>query len=311
MKQLRLVVSEDEFLVSEALQKLREDLAAEGYEVEERSARDGLDLTYALSTPSLLGTGRAVVVRDADDLTTDALKELADWAGSPPPGIVLVLAGSAPKLRKTLSNLADVTELKGVRFREAEWVVGRARAMGRSMTREAASALIDAVGVNLRELASALDQLMVTSAHSIDVAAVAGQFRGLEPEVWSFVDAVLDRDRSSPMKLRALLERGENAIGLVATIANQLRMVAYVRGAERKPAAALARELGVKEGKVRRAMRQARNFTPADLTRAYRLLAEADMALKGGEWGEDEPNEIVLELLVADLLEGEAVTPRR
>ena len=311
MKQLRLVISEDEFLASEALQKLRDDLSAGGYEVEERSARDGLDLTYALSTPSLLGAGRAVIVRDADDLTVDVLKELAGWGAFPPPGIVLVLVGSAPKLRKALADVSDVTELKAVRFREAEWVIGRARAMGHTITREAASALIDAVGVDLRELASALDQLAVASADAIDVTAVHEQFSGLEPEVWSFVDAVLDRDPSAPMKLRALLERGENAIGLVATIANQLRLVAYVRGAERKPAAALARELGVKEGKVRRAMRQARNFTPADLTRAYRLLAEADMALKGGEWGEDEPNEVVLELLVADLMGGEAVTPRR
>jgi DNA polymerase III subunit delta len=311
MKQLRLVLSDDEFLASEAVQKLRDDLAEDGFEVEERSARDGLDLTYALSTPSLLGSGRAIIVRDADDLTTDALKEIAAWAASPPPGIVLVLAGSAPKLRKSLSAVAAVSELKAVRFREAEWVVNRARSKGRSMTREAASTLIDAVGVDLRDLATALDQLTVASGDSIDVAAVTDQFRGLEPEVWSFVDSILDRDRSAPMKLRALLDRGENAIGLVATIANQLRLVAFVRGAERKPAAALARELGVKEGKVRRAMRQARNFTPADLARAYRLLAEADMALKGGEWGEDEPNEIVLELLVADLLGGEAVTPRR
>src|SRR6266571_267867 len=104
MKPLTLVLTGDEFLGAEAIAKVREEHAALGDEVEERSARDGLDLVYALSTPSLLGAGRLVVVRDADDLTVDALKQIAAWAASPAPGIALALAGSAPKLRKALGD---------------------------------------------------------------------------------------------------------------------------------------------------------------------------------------------------------------
>jgi DNA polymerase-3 subunit delta len=182
------------------------------------------------------------------------------------------------------------------------------------MPKDAASALVDAVGTDLRELAGALDQLITAGGDPIGVDAVNEQFRGLEPEVWSFVDAVLDGDRvKAHTKLRALLDRGENPIGIVSTIGNQLTLVAQVRGAARKPAQALAKELGVKEGKLRRAMRQARAFDDERLRRGFRLLADADLALKGGEWGDDAPNEVVLELLVADLVGvgPERATPRR
>jgi DNA polymerase-3 subunit delta len=170
------------------------------------------------------------------------------------------------------------------------------------MAREAAQALVEAVGTDLRELATALDQLMSSVDGPIEVVDVQRLFRGLETELWNFIDAVFDRDRSGAhARLQTLLARGENAIGITTALANQLRIIALVRG-ERRPAPALARELGVKEGKLRRALRQAKNFGPEDIRRAFRLLADADVALKGGERGEDEPAEIVLELLVAEIV---------
>ena len=47
---------------------------------------------------------------------------------------------------------------------------------------------------------------------------------------------------------------------------------------------------------MKRAMRQARGFGPREIRRAYRLLADADVALKSEE---DDP--LVLELLVDEI----------
>lgn len=302
MKPVVLILADDEFLGDDALAGVRAEYAAKGFEVEERAAREAQELAYALGTLSLLGGGRLVVVRDAADLTADTAKQVAAWAADAPPGVALALVGGGARLRKALGDAAQVIEVPSVRFREAEWLVERARSRGGRMAREAAQALVEAVGTDLRELATALDQLTSSVDGPIEVADVHGLFRGLETELWNFIDAVFDRDRGGAhARLQTLLARGENAIGITTALANQLRLIALVRG-ERRPTSGLARELGVKEGKLRRALRQAKNFGPEEIRRAYRLLADGDVALKGGERGEDEPAEIVLELLVAEIL---------
>ena len=312
MKALTLIAADDEFLGDEALEQVRERFTARGFTQEERSAKGLQDLFYSLETPSLLGGGRLVVVKDGAELSGESLRRIAAWAGAPADGVALVLLGGT-KMKKSLADVADVIEIRSVRFREAEWVTSRMKRLGRRITREGALALVEAVGSDLRELATAIDQLLTTEADPIDVPAVSALFRGIETEIWNFVDAVFDRDRPAAFaRLGSLLARGENAIGLVTALANQLRLIAIAREAGRTPVAALARELGVKEGKLRRALRQARNVEGRDIRRAFRLLADADVALKGGDRGEDEPDALVLELLVAELVGGEALaTPRR
>ena len=92
---------------------------------------------------------------------------------------------------------------------------------------------------------------------------------------------------------------------LTAAIATQLRILAMLSTSERRAAAVVAKELGIKEGPVKRAMRRSRNFTPDEIRRAYRLVADADLAFKSED---DDP--LVLELLV-DEIAGPARASRR
>lgn len=172
MKPLVLVLADDEFLADEALAEVREEHAARGFEVEERSARDPQELSYALETPSLLGAGRLVVVRDAADLAAETVRAIAAWAASTPGGVALALVGGGARLAKALGGAAQVIQVASVRWREADWAVDRARRLGRRMSRDAAEALIEAIGTDLRELATAIDQLAAAGADPIDAAAV-------------------------------------------------------------------------------------------------------------------------------------------
>jgi DNA polymerase III delta subunit len=52
----------------------------------------------------------------------------------------------------------------------------------------------------------------------------------------------------------------------------------------------------MREGQVKRAMRRSRNFSPDEIRRAYRLVADADLAFKSED---DDP--LVLELLVDEI----------
>jgi DNA polymerase-3 subunit delta len=300
---ITLVVSGDEFLASAAVARIRAEHESAGFSIEEHSG-DVQPLLYALDTPSLFGEGRLVIVRDADALTAAALQRIAEWAASEPEGVRLALTGSGAKIKKALSGVADVVaETAPPPWEVPRWVVARVRARKRQISPEAAQALVDAVGHDLRELSSAIDQLLTATQGPVDVPAVHSLFRGLESQVWVFVDTVMDRDRRGGLRhLHALLGQGEHPLVLVAALARQMRTIAAVRGRDRVPAAAIAKDLGVKEGSVKRAFRQVRRFDDTEIRRAFRLLADADLSLKGGDTGfEDEPPEMVMELLVAGI----------
>jgi DNA polymerase-3 subunit delta len=310
MRPARIIATADDFLAELELAPLRERARAAGYAEEEVSAADPEALAGALETPPLLDAGRLVLVRDADAATDAAVEVMARWAADPSPGTRLVLLARSPAAaRRLAAALGDRVEVRAPEdvppWEAPAWVVKRARALGRRITPEAARALVEAVGTDLRDLAGALDRLLAGGEGTVDVAAVAAHFRGLESKVHEFVDALFDRDRAQALRrLRSLLAHGENPIGIVAQLASQLRILAMLVG-ERRPAAAVARELGIKEGPVKRAMRRARNFTPEEIRRAYRLLADADLALKT-----EEGDPVVLELLV-DEIAGPARASRR
>lgn len=299
MNPVTVILASDEFVASEALDDLRAQAAREGFAVEELDPADPQAILYALGTPSLFGDGRMVLVRAAETLTADAQDSIEQWAGSPGDGVALVLMASgaaASKLSKRFGPSA-VIRAEGVPpWKAAEWTVKRAASLGRRMGGDAAAALVEAVGSELRDLAAAVDRLLEVTSEPIEPRHVHDQFRSVESRVYQFVDAVLDRDAALARKrLHGLLEQGENGIGLIAALHRQLRIVAAVTGGGSP--AAIAKDLGLKsEGAVKRAARQARGFSAERIARAYRLLAEADLALKSEE---DDP--LVLELLVDEI----------
>lgn len=302
MKPATIISSVDDFLAGLALEPIRAGARERGFAEQEISPEDPAALANALETASLFDAGRLVIVRDADGLKEGALSALSRWAASPAPGTRLALvcstAAGAKRLAKALGDAAELRKADEVPPWETPgWVAKRVRTLDRQISAEAAKALVEAVGTDLRELSGAIEQLLVATEGPLDLAAVAAQFRGLESKVHEFVDALLDRDRAQALRrLRALLAHGENPIGIVAAVAGQLRILAMLADGERRPSAAVAKELGIKEGPVKRAMRRVRNFTPEEIRRAYRLVADADLALKTEG---DDP--LVLDLLVDEI----------
>lgn len=301
MKAATLIVSEDEFLAAEALDAIRRDAEAAGFAREEIDPGAAHGLLYALGTPSLFDAGRLIVVRDAQDLPKEAVETIAAWAANPHEGIVLALiaAGAkADKLAKALGSGVAVQKIAAPPpWETAKWLAQRVRGRQGKISPEAAGALVDALGTDLREIAAAADQLLQENDGVVDVRLVGTRFHGLESKVYEFVDAVLERDQSQALKrLRSLIEHGENAIGVVAALARQLRLVAAVKDGPRMPAEAIARDMGARPGQVKRAFRQARNFEPSEIRRAYRLLAEADLALKS-----EDQDDLILDLLVEEI----------
>lgn len=304
MKSIRIIASADDFLADLELSPLREKARERGFAEEVIPAAEAGALANALETRSLFDAGKLVIVPDADDAKEPTLSVLARWSADPQPDVRLVLMSTTPagtkRLTKALGDAAEVRTPEDVPpWQTAGWAVKRAKALGRRMTPDASKVLVEAVGTDLREIASAVEQLstVVPEGGTIDAAAVTLQFRGLESKLHEFVDVLFDRDRTQALRrLRALVSHGEHPLVILAAVANQLRILAVLSSGERRPAAAIAKELGIKEGRVKRAMRRVRNFTPDELRRAYRLAAEADLAFKSEA---DDP--LVLELLVDEI----------
>ena len=315
MKQLTLIIGESEFLTSVELDRARALWVKKGYAVEEIGTDDAQALMYALDTQSLFGEGRCVVVRGSARDLEPLIDRIVAWAETPPPAIAAVFVlGSAAKLRKALGARADVVEPAAPKpWETADWLVRHVKGMGRTMTKDAASALIDSMGTDLRELATAAEQLAIATTGSIGVETVSRLFRGFETALYTFLESVLKRDRGAALRhLAALIRSGTHPLQIVNALSSQLRALAAARDAGRVPAAQLARELDVAVGYANRAQKHARNFDAGEVRRAFRALADADLALKGGlGMGEDNPPELVMELLVSEICGDRMQAPRR
>jgi DNA polymerase-3 subunit delta len=149
----------------------------------------------------------------------------------------------------------------------------------------AARALVEAIGGDLRGLASAAAQLAADADGGvIGAGAVATYFEGrAEVKGWVVADrAVEGRTADALEQLRWALETGTDPVLVTAALATALRSLARLSGAARGVRDAdLARDLGVPPWKLRMLRSQLRGWTPVGLMRAIRAVAEADLRVKG------------------------------
>ncbi len=156
-------------------------------------------------------------------------------------------------------------------------------AAGGAITSDAAAALLDAVGSDLREIAIACSQLVSDTGGHIDAAGVARYHRG-RAEVTGF--AVADRAvvGDVPGALEALrwaLSVGVAHVLVADALADGVRTVARVSSAGRSDPYTLASRLGMPPWKVRRAQSQSRGWSEPGLARALRVVADLNADVKG------------------------------
>lgn len=291
---LRLLVGDEELLVSRAIGAVTaaaraDDPTAEVRDVDASSVHPA-ELDEMLG-PSLFGGRRVVVLRAAQDAGKDFVAALLTHAGDPADGTVLVVvhAGSA-KGKALLEGLrkAKATEVACARVTKAKerlaFVRAEIRSLGGRCTDAAAEFLIDAVGTELRELASACSQLVADAGGVVDEAAVRRYHRGrADANGFSVADAAMVGDVGGALEsLRWALSVGVDPVPIADALADGVRTVARVTGARRANAYQLAGELGMPPWKVERAQRQGRGWTPEGLAAAMAVAARLNGDVKGG-----------------------------
>ncbi|HEX4811685.1 MAG TPA: DNA polymerase III subunit delta [Nonomuraea sp.] len=246
-----------------------------------------------LTSPSLFGDRSVVVIRSAQDLGKEVIGEIVAYAKQPSDDTVLVLAHPGGVKGKALvdgvrkAKAAVITVEKVTKAGERlEFIRGEFKRAGRNVSGDAAQALLDAVGNDLRELAAACSQLMFdTEDKTISVAAVARYHKG-RAEVTGFnvADSAIEGRLSEALEqLRWALGTGVAPVLLVSALAGGLRSLAKVRSAPRNlRGGQLAGHVGMPPWKVDRVRRQLNGWGPEGLSRAIQAIADADEQVKGG-----------------------------
>ncbi len=296
-----LLWGEDAFLLREAALELLG--AVHATEIDAGEWRGGE--LQDLSTPSLFGEPRALLVTDCRSLPKEAHAELAAYLAAPDPATPLILACTVAERGKPPAALHKLIEPVGVirqvqlQRKEIEpWLVQRAKAAGLDLTPPAARTLVDILGEDIGQLAAAVEQLHGAFAGlQIAPAQVHQQFRGLgEQKSWDLCDKAFGKDLAGAIRaLRSIEEGGDDALMVLGALAARVRDLIKVRALpDRLPPAQLAKQAGLRfEWQARRYQQQARNFSLEQLVAIHAQVADTDRALKSGA-----PGDVVMPVLV-------------
>jgi DNA polymerase III subunit delta len=300
---LTLITGEEELLVSRAVARIVAAARGADTDTDVRDLQpDAVDLADLLDllSPSLFGSLRVVILRDAGDLEREVLDALVAYVAHPEPEVVLVAMLRGAKGKALADALraggARVVDCPRVRWPEERLAFLRAEvtAAGRRASDAALQTLLDAVGQELRELATALDQLLSDTEGPLDDETVARYHRGRAVASGFLVaDRAIDGDAAGALELLRAGLAGGFADGsfvvrpegvpvvVAAALASGLRDIVRVKSAGGPPGD-LARSLGMAPFKIRKARAQGRDWHPDGLRRAVAAAARADADAKGG-----------------------------
>jgi DNA polymerase-3 subunit delta len=264
-----------------------EHLEAAGYE----SGRLQL-----LASPSLFGGGMAIVVNGVEAANEAFVADATAYVKAPASEVCVVLrhsggARARPLLEAARAAGAPEAACQPITRDDAkvDFATAEFRRLGRKASPQAVRALVDAVGNDLRELASACSQLAEDAEGSrggsrIEAADVELRFGGrVEVTGFRVADAAVSGQPEQALALlRHALATGADPVPLVAALAVKVRALAKVSAAGRGRSADLAMALGMAPWQVDRARRDLSGWREAGLAAAVLVLAEADAAVKGG-----------------------------
>jgi DNA polymerase III subunit delta len=290
---LHLILGEEELLVERAAQAAVDAARRADPETEVRRVRTP-DLVAGelreLVSPSLFAQGRVVVMLGSHEAGKDIADAVLDYARNPSDGIVLIVVHAGGGRGKALADGlraagAAVSECPRVtRFEDrAGFVRDEVQRAGGRISAGAVTALLDAVGSDLRELASAAAQLATDSGGMVDEAAVRRYHWGrAEVTGFSVAEKVMTGDRAGALEmLRWAMQLGVPHVLVADALADAVRTVARVSAAGRGDPYRLASTLGMPPWKVKKAMAQSRGWERDGLAQAIQLVATVNADVKG------------------------------
>ncbi|CAB4533766.1 unannotated protein [freshwater metagenome] len=293
MNSFYLIVGSEAALADRAMTKLNEELKEEKCEVTNLFAADVIvgDISDALA-PSLFSQRRALIIRDLQDLAEECRDEITRYLNSPDASTTVIfihkggVKGKAllDAIKKIKPEIILCDPIKKEAEKE-EFVRNLFLDLKRKATPGAVSALVGALGNDLRELQSAISQIAADAPAGVIDELIIDKFHQGRVETTGFdvADATIDGNLSGALiALRSALETGTDPVMITSAIASSLRSLAKVSGVNRGVKSfELAGQLGMAPWQIDKARRQLNRWSPAQLADAVGAIAQADAEVKG------------------------------
>jgi len=294
-----------------------EELTEENYRLAEEFHIS--KLIDAVQTAPFLTNGRVVVARHMGRFSKkDDLEPLVEYLHSPMDTTSLILVwekGSIPqqqRLPPVPKNLLEAIEQSGGVFeklttgrgKQAEkWLLEELSATSVNLTGQARKRITDHFGEDRTRVISLLEVLssVYESAATLEVEDIE-PYLGAAGSVmpWDLTDSIDSgniRDALDVLK-RMLGTDGKHPLGVLALLHSHYEKMLRLEGSGLEDEKAVAETLSINAFPAKKILSVSRKLGKNNTFRAIRLIAEADLDLKGKKgW----PPELVVEVLVARL----------
>jgi len=297
LKPVYLLTGTDRPKIALALQRLRERIGEDAIEQLHAAEASGEDAVAACNALGLFGGDARLVVVDGVEVWKAAdLKDVESYLAAPAPNTVLALIGDGIKrdaaLAKTVTKAGQVLAYDVSKKQLPEWVAEQFARLGASADRDACRALVEAVGDDVGDLASEIQKLATwANGEQITRASVEELAVGrAETPIFAVTDAWGQRDVAATLRAaESLLDRSHRPRSgeLIRLVASLVGHVGRVRKISRLAdegvrSSEIASRLKMHPFVAEKGTKQARNFSPEELTDATVQLAELDAGAKGG-----------------------------
>ncbi len=292
--ELHLVLGDEELLVERAvagvLKAARKKAGSVDVPVDRLRAGEVSTSELAeLLSPSLFADERVVVLESAGEAGKDAAALIVSSAADLPPGTQLVVVHSgggrakamADQLKKLGAQVHACAKIAKAGER-ADFVRREFRALKVKVDDDTVSAILDAVGSDIRELAAVCSQLVADTDGTVDAAAVRQYHQGkAEVKGFDIADkAVLGDVPGAAEALRWAMLSGEPHVVLADALAEAVHTIARVGPLQGDPYR-LAGELGMPPWRVQKAQKQSRRWSRDRVAEALRVVASLNADVKG------------------------------
>ena len=270
MDSLYLILGSEGALADSALLKLTTQLKDENAELTTLSASEVIvgDIADALA-PSLFSERRALVIKELQDLPEESRDEITRYLENTDPTTTVIFIHKGGVKGKALLDA----------IKKAKATIIACEPLKKE------SALVNAVGGDLRELSAACSQIVSDApAGTIDEAHVEKFHQGrIETTGFDVADIALDGNLAQALiTLRSAIATGTDPVMITSALASAIRGLAKVSGANRNVKSfELAGSLAMAPWQIDKARRQLAGWTPKGLIAAVSAVAQADADVKG------------------------------
>lgn len=316
-----LFTGDAEFLMEEAWKGLVERIVpakARQFNGERLPAKEytAAQVLSRLCTLPMFGPKQLVMVQRVETWPKEQRAQLLSYLERPFPTSCLVLTAThkkgMEKLTPAVESVGVVVQFPALTDRDApRWLQERARRLKKTITLQAASLLVNVVGLDLYRLERELEKLAayVGEREKIDLEEVK-QTASLQRsfsvfEMLRYVSQC--QTNRAVTTLRSLILAGDSPLGILALLARQVRLIWQVKdGLDRGMSLAqIGPRLNLSSYVIKNYVDQTSQFTEIELYRIHQAICEADLSLKST----GILPELILETLIFSLCQSKRRSP--